>query len=139
MLTQDEKLKMQEYKKVEELKAFFEDSLEKSINYNNAIISIGYVSFFAILLLVKDVINTEVMCKIATYTLISLGFYVIWLVISMVINSIDIIKVCWKFLNQVRKRILMIFWPIFLCLTIVPVLYAVVLLVQSLFNYLKAT
>lgn len=121
----------------EEMQEFFKNCLEKSINYNNAIISIGYVSFFAILLLVKDVINTEVMCKIATYTLVSLCFYIIWLIGSMIINSIDIIRACWKFLTQIRQRVLMIFWPIFLFLTIGSVMYAFTLLIKSLLNYLR--
>ncbi len=114
-----------------------ENCFEKSINYNNVIISIGYVSFFTILFLVKDSINLKDLHTIIVYILISLFFYIFWIIGNMIVQSIIVIKACWQFLTDFWKRCHMIVWPIFLCITIIPALIACVLLASTLLNNIK--
>ena len=115
---------------------FYERCLDKSINYNNAIISIGYLSFFTVLLLIKDGINSNVLSQISTCTLWSLFFYLFWVVGSMIYNSISLIKMCWSNFSQKAKRVYMVLWPVFLILTILPMIYAFILLLLGIHHYL---
>ena len=116
----------------------YEKSLEKSRQYNEIIISVGYIGLFTLLSFINDSINPEVKAKIAFWTLVSLGFFITWEIIKMIISSVTEIR--YHLSNKQNKKkpytILFITWIIFLSSTLVPLIIASYWLFPALYQYL---
>lgn len=113
----------------------YEKSLEKGREYTEIIVSIGYIGLFTLLSFAKDAIETSIRGKIAFCALLSLGFFITWEIIKMVMRSSQEIKYYW---NERKKEIIKIcsFWLVFFLGAIIPLLVLSVWLFPALYQYL---
>lgn len=111
-----------------------EKIIERSETYNKTIISIGYVGLFTILNFTKDSIEPNIKAKIALCAIISLGIFVFYSIIKMIIDSISVLYLYTKTGKIVKG--LSIFWILTLIGTSLPILFLGYWLLPALFKYL---
>lgn len=121
----------EEYKKLLEK---YEDALEKSTQYTDIIITIGYVGFFNLFLIIKDALSTELKTIISIFILVSLTTFIIWETIKMLLHSINEAR---HYLDKNSlKIILFTVWIIFFGLIAITFAIAIFFLAKGLFLYL---
>lgn len=117
-----------------EYKEWYEKNLEKGREYTEIIVSIGYIGLFTLLSFAKDAIPTTVRGKIAFCALLSLGFFIAWEIIKMLIRSIREITYAWK--ERKKQTIICLTWLFFFLGAIIPLLILSIWLFPALYQYL---
>lgn len=116
-------------------KEWYEKSLEKGREYTEIIVSIGYIGLFTLLSFSKDAIPPTVRGKIAFCALLSLGFFIAWEIIKMLMRSIAEIKYAWKERKK-ETAIICFVWLFFFLGAIIPLLILSIWLFPALYQYL---
>lgn len=113
----------------------YEKSLEKGREYTEIIVSIGYIGLFTLLSFAKDTIDSSIRGKIAFCALLSLGFFIAWEIIKMLMRSVQEIKYHWK---ERKKEIIKIcsLWLVFFLGAIIPLLVLSFWLFPALYQFL---
>ncbi len=120
----------------------YNKSLEKLSFYTEVVITVGFVGLFTLLNLAQDSIDKTNGSTIAFYVLVSLGLFVIWETIKMLLLSLGQVKAHCDIYNKEKnfdncsKIIMDVVWIIFFILIIIPLGKAATIIFPVLFQYL---
>lgn len=118
----------------DEYRKWYENTIEKATSYTDIIISIGYIGFLNLFLIIKDALTTELKVIIAALILTSLSFFICWETIKMLLLAINEAK---HYLDKNSlKIILFTVWIIFFVLIAITFSASIFFLAKGIFLHL---